>query len=139
MSNEPSVLSVFELVCQIKSFVQATQRSMLPAYYLAVTDPHERMLRRMVPVPPPWLLEQAYNYVVSLDPAPTDRDLQIFQQACLRVGIEFSPLVGMVCFDEDESRYLTGTQTSRRLLGQIRAISDPVGFLQSHDFFRRYG
>lgn len=49
--------------------------------------------------------------------------LRLFQQACYDVGVEHSPLVGIVSFDEETSQYRDYTDTLNRLAERIRQLT----------------
>lgn len=46
--------------------------------------------------------------------------------ACQSVGIEFSPLVGLTCLDENEFRYLSPEETLAMLVRRIHDVA--LGF-----------
>ncbi|EOV2221044.1 TPA: hypothetical protein L3996_002529 [Pseudomonas aeruginosa] len=71
-------------------------------------------------------LKQMYEFVVALDEGEMGGGLGVFLVACQSVGIEFSPLVGLTCLDENECRYLSPEETLEMLAQRIHDVA--LGF-----------
>lgn len=65
-----------------------------------------------------------HDFIMELEGEVAGEALRAFQNACRCVGLEFSPLVGMVCLSEDESRYLCSEESLNWFVECVRAYSD---------------
>ncbi|HEC1605866.1 hypothetical protein [Pseudomonas aeruginosa] len=71
-----------------------------------------------------WNLRQMYEFVVAAaDSYEVSKHLRVFLEGCQNIGIEFSPLVGMTCLNESESRYLSPEETVELLVRHIRELT----------------
>lgn len=63
--------------------------------------------------------------------------LRLFQRACFDVGVEHSPLVGIISFDEETSQYRDYSDTLNSLAERIRQLTRKRNYLRRWDD-RRY-
>ena len=82
-------------------------------------------------------LQPMYDFAISTDSYAVSEKLRVFREACQDVGIEFSPLVGMACLDENESRYLSEAETFNWLVDRIREKACGKRYLRER-YERRY-
>ncbi len=105
----------------INQFVERIACSREPAFIVTIDcqrDEHATAtpIGRFVPD-----LKRMYDAVVSMEDDLLSKRQRIFLDACQDVGIEFSPLVGITCLDESESRYLSTAETTNWLVERIRS------------------
>lgn len=63
--------------------------------------------------------------------------LNLFQQACQCIGVELGPC-GITCLSEDETRYLSTSETLNELTQCIRSLFTQKGFKQREHHDQRY-
>ena len=59
--------------------------------------------------------------------------LRLFQQACYDVGVEHSPLAGIISFDEETSQYHDYSDTLNLLTDRIRQLTRERGYRRRRD------
>ncbi|WP_371229615.1 hypothetical protein ACAW63_24070 [Pseudomonas sp. QE6] len=127
MSSHTAILSDFllraEIKRQIERYVEAIMVSSEPAYHVS----HDRAGDSLYQPTPLAIsivqLNQMHDFIMGLDDEVEGEALRAFQHACRRVGIEFSPLVGMVCLNESEDGYLTPEETLNWFVKRVRVCS----------------
>ncbi|EPF1479788.1 hypothetical protein GHT98_11310 [Pseudomonas aeruginosa] len=127
MSSHTAILSDFllrvHITRQIERFVKAIATSSEPAYH--VSYDHAR-----VPIYHPTSLaisavqlKQMHDFIMRLDGEVEGEALRAFQEACRCVGLEFSPLVGVVCLNESEDGYLSQEEALNWFVNRVRTQS----------------
>lgn len=114
-----------EITRQIERFVEAIWASSEPAYHVSYDhagDPHFHPTSLAMPTAQ---LKLMHEFIMGLEGDVEGKALRAFQDACRCVGLEFSPLVGMVCLSEDESRYLCSEESLNWFVECVRAYSMP--------------
>lgn len=127
MSSHTAILSDFllraEIKRQIERYVEAIAASSEPAYHVSndhVDDPIYHPTSLAISAVQ---LKQMHDFIMGLDDAVESEALRAFQDACRCVGLEFSPLVGMVCLNESEDGYLSPEETLNRFVKCVRTQS----------------
>jgi len=69
------------------------------------------------------ILGRMYDFVAVLDSAECTMELTIFREACITIGADVFPGVGLVCLREGECRYLRDEETLALLADSIRTFS----------------
>ncbi|MFK8402417.1 hypothetical protein M2D07_028180 [Pseudomonas sp. BGr12] len=130
MTSHTAILSDFllraDITRQIERFVEAVRSSSEPAYRVLHEDSGEALY---LPTPlaiPTTQLKLMHDFIMNLEEEAMSEVLRAFQDACRRVGLEFSPLVGMVCLSEDESRYLCTEESLSWLVRSVREFPNAV-------------
>jgi hypothetical protein len=127
MTSHTAILSDLlyraEITRQIERFVGAVRSSSEPAYRVLHDDAGEALY-----LPTPLAisvdqLRQLHDFIMGLDDEVEGEALRAFQDACRCVGLEFSPLVGMVCLNESEDGYLTPEETLNWFVECIRVCA----------------
>ncbi|QJP08621.1 hypothetical protein [Pseudomonas multiresinivorans] len=128
MTSHTAILSDFllraEIRRQIERFVEAVRSSSEPAYRVLHDDSGDPLYRPTSLAISAVQLKQMHDFIMELEGEVAGEALRAFQNACRCVGLEFSPLVGMVCLSEDESRYLCSEESLNWFVECVRAYSD---------------
>ncbi|BGE60084.1 hypothetical protein IPC600_32085 [Pseudomonas aeruginosa] len=127
MTSHTAILSDLlyraETTRQIERFVEAIWASSEPAYHVShdhAVDPLYHPTSLAISVVQ---LKQMHDFIMGLDDEVECEALRAFQDACRCVGLEFSPLVGMVCLNESEDGYLTQEEALNWLVTCVRTQS----------------
>lgn len=122
MTNE--TLSQSEISIQIERLVNAFQYSHTQSFEMATDSTGESVAVTTSLTHDIWNLRRMYEFVVAVvDGYELSRHLSVFLEACQSIGIEFSPLVGMTCLDESESKYLSPEETLEMLRQRIHELT----------------
>jgi len=119
----PDFLLRAEIKRQIERYVEVISASSEPAYHISYDhagDPFYQGTSLAISVVQ---LKQMHDFIVGLDDEVEGEALRAFQDACRRVGLEFSLLVGMVCLNESEDGYLSPEETVNWLVECVRTYS----------------
>ncbi|MFS2122621.1 hypothetical protein [Pseudomonas sp. Pseusp97] len=124
MTSHTAILSELlhraDITRQIERFVEAVWASSEPAYHVS----HDRAGDSLYQPTPLAIsvvqLKQMHDFIMGLDDEVEGEALRAFQDACRCVGLEFSPLVGMVCLNESEDGYLTPEETLNWFVKRVR-------------------
>ncbi|MEP9320347.1 hypothetical protein ABKS89_24600 [Pseudomonas sp. LABIM340] len=127
MTSHTAILSDFllraEIKRQIERYVEAIAASSEPAYHVS----HDRAGDTLYQPTPLAIsvvqLKQMHDFIVGLDDEVEGEALRAFQDACRCVGLECSPLVGMVCLNESEDGYLSPEEALNWFVNSVRAYS----------------
>lgn len=113
-------LSQPAVTIEIERLVHAIEYSHDPAFRITI-DPSGKEITACTRLTHhTWKIKQMYDFIVAADGYEMSEYLRAFQEGCQDVGIEFSPLVGITCLDESESRYLSPEETLSLLVERIR-------------------
>ncbi|OBP07750.1 MULTISPECIES: hypothetical protein [unclassified Pseudomonas] len=117
---QPRQLSQADASMMIDYFVEHIELSSEPAFIITTSRSGEE--RAVATSVGQFLvdLQPMYDFAISTDGHAVSEKLRVFREACQDVGIEFSPLVGITCLDESESRYLSEVETFNWLVDRIR-------------------
>ncbi|MDU4255502.1 MULTISPECIES: hypothetical protein [Pseudomonas] len=110
-----------EITGQIKRYVEAIKASEEPAYNLSHDYDGEPLYLPTSLVISVDQLKQMHDFIMDLEDEPEDETLRAFLHACRCVGLEFSPLVGLVCLNESEDGYLPPEEALNWLVKNVRA------------------
>ncbi|EPJ5163260.1 hypothetical protein [Pseudomonas aeruginosa] len=110
MTSHTAILSDFllraEIKRQIERFVEAVWAGSEPAYHFSNAHVDDPIYQPTSPAISAVQLKQMHDFIMGLEGDVESEALRAFQDACWCVGLEFSPLVGMVCLNESEDSYL---------------------------------
>ncbi|HBO3166667.1 TPA: hypothetical protein ACJX8M_000830 [Pseudomonas aeruginosa] len=127
MTSHTAILSDLlyraEITRQIERYVEAISASSEPAYHVSYDhagDPHFHPTSLAISVVQ---LKQMHDFIMGLEGDVEGQALRAFQDTCRCVGLEFSPLVGMVCLNESEDGYLTPEETLNWFVKCVRTQS----------------
>lgn len=127
MSSHTAILSDLlyraEITRQIERYVEAISASSEPAYHVSCDhsgDPHYHSTSLAISAVQ---LKQMHDFITGLEGDVEGEALRVFQDACLCLGLEFSPLVGMVCLNESEDGYLSQEETLNWFVKCVRTYS----------------
>ncbi|MDH0293170.1 hypothetical protein N7414_28960 [Pseudomonas sp. GD04087] len=115
------VLRRGEIASQIERYVEAIKASEEPAYNLSHDHDGEPFYCPTSLAISADRLKQMHAFIMDLDDELEDEALGAFQHACRCLGLEFSPLVGMVCLNESEDGYLPPEEALNWLVKNVRA------------------
>lgn len=113
-----------EIQRQIERYVEAIMASSEPAYHLShdhAGDPLYHPTSLAISVVQ---LKRMHDFIMRLDGEVEGEALRAFQDACRCVGLEFSPLVGVVCLNESEDGYLRSEESLNWLVESVRVSLD---------------
>lgn len=105
----------------IANLVRTIRRSSQPASYVMQRYLEGRFMAGADHMEHLLILGQMYDFVAALDPTDCPQELAAFREACVFIGAEFVPGVGMVCLREEEDRYLGAEEMLELLADSIRA------------------
>ncbi len=127
MTSQTAILSDFllraEIKRQIERYVEAIMVSSEPAYHLShdhAGDPLYHPTSLAISVDQ---LKQMHDFIMGLEDEVEGEALRAFQDACRCVGLEFSPLVGVVCLNESEDGYLPPEEALNWIVSSVRLHS----------------
>ncbi|HCE9893669.1 hypothetical protein [Pseudomonas aeruginosa] len=124
MTSHTAILSELlhraDIIRQIERFVEAVRSSSEPAYRVLHDDSGQALY---LPTPlaiPTTQLKLMHDFIMGLEGHVGGEALLAFRHASRCVGLEFSPMVGMVCLSEDESRYLCSEESLNWFVRNVR-------------------
>lgn len=127
MSSHTAILSDFllraEIRRQIERYVEAIWASSEPAYHVCHDHAGDPLYLPTFLAVPTTQLKLMYEFVMRLDDEVEGEALRAFQDACRCVGLEFSPLVGIVCLNESEDGYLSQEEALNWFVKCVRTQS----------------
>ncbi|HGX3309054.1 TPA: hypothetical protein ACNH8R_000034 [Pseudomonas aeruginosa] len=130
MTSHTAILSDLlhraDITRQIERFVEAVRVSSEPAFRVLRDDSGDVLY---LPTPlaiPTNQLKLMHDFIMSLEEEAMSEVLRAFQDACRRVGLEFSPLVGVVCLNESEDGYLSPEEVLNWLVNSVRMYSQDL-------------
>lgn len=127
MTSHTAILSDLlrraEITSQIERFVEAVRSSSEPAYRVLHDDSGDPLYRPTSLAMPTAQLKLMHEFITGLDDEVEGEALRAFQHASRCVGLEFSPLVGMVCLNESEDGYLSPEEALNWFVNSLRTYS----------------
>ncbi|WEW95632.1 hypothetical protein P3T65_15345 [Pseudomonas nitroreducens] len=127
MTSHTAILSDLlyraDITRQIERFVEAVRSSSEPAYRVLRDDSGDPLYHPTPLAIPTNQLKQMHDFIMGLDDEVEGEALRSCQDACRCVGLEFSPLVGMVCLNESEDGYLSPEETLNWFVKCVRTQS----------------
>lgn len=127
MTSHTAILSDLllraEIKRQIELYVEAVKASSEPAYHVSnahVDDPIYQPTSLAISAVQ---LKQMHDFIMGREGDVESEALRAFQDTCLCLGLEFSPLVGMVCLNESEDGYLSPEETLNWFVKCVRTYS----------------
>ena len=127
MTSHTAILSDFllraEIKCQIERYVEAIAASGEPAYHVShdhAGDPLYHPTSLAISVVQ---LKQMHDIIMEFEGDVEGEALRAFQDACLCLALEFSPLAGMLCLNESEDGYLSPEETLNWFVECVRTQS----------------
>ena len=127
MTSHTAILSDFllraEIERQIERFVEAVWASSEPAYHVSHARAGDSLYQPTPLAISVVQLKQMHDFIMGLDDEVEGEALRAFQDACRCVGLEFSPLVGMVCLNESEDGYLSPEEALNWFVNSVRTYS----------------
>ncbi|WP_236173233.1 hypothetical protein [Pseudomonas pseudonitroreducens] len=128
MTSHTAILSDLlaraEISCQVERYVEAIWASSEPAYHVSHDHAGDPLYHPTSLAISAVQLKRMHDFIMGLEGEAKGGALRAFQHACRCVGLEFSPLVGMVCLNESEDGYLSQEETLNWLVKRVRAYSD---------------
>lgn len=123
------ILSQSEIALQIEDLVEAVERSEGPVQSVTASGKTKRTkLTRYFEN-----LDQMLALVSHSDDYHYGPYLRLFQQACYDVGVEHSPLVGIVSFNEETSQHRDYSDTLNCLAERIRQLTRERSYRRRRD------
>lgn len=123
------IRSQSDIALQIEYLVEAVERSEGSVQSLTASGKTKRTkLTRYFEN-----LDQMLALVSHSDDYHYGPHLRLFQQACYDVGVEHSPLVGIVSFDEETSQYRDYSDTINLLTDRIRQLTRERSYRRRRD------
>lgn len=123
------IRSQSDIALQIEYLVEAVERSEGSVQSLTASGKTKRTkLTRYFEN-----LDQLLALVSHSDDYHYGPHLRLFQQACYDVGVEHSPLVGIVSFDEETSQYRDYSDTINLLTDRIRQLTRERSYRRRRD------
>lgn len=118
-----------DIALQIEDLVEAVERSEGPVQSVTASGKTNRTkLTRYFEN-----IGQMLELVSHSDDYHYGPYLRLFQQACYDVGVEHSPLVGIVSFDEETSQYRDHSDTLNCLAERIRQLTRERSYRRRRD------
>lgn len=127
MTNHAAILSDLllraEIKRQIERYVEAIAASSEPAYLVSHDPAGNPLYHPTCLAISAVQLKQMHDFIMGLEGDVEGEALPAFHDACRCVGLEFSPLVGMVCLNESEDGYLSPEKTLNWFVKCVRVCS----------------
>ncbi len=115
MTSHTAILSDFllraEIKRQIERYVEAVRSCSEPAYRVLHDDSGNVLYVPTHLAIPTTQLKLMHDFIMSSEAEAMSESLSAFQKAGRYVGLEFSPLVGMVSLNESEGGYLCSEES----------------------------
>ncbi|MBB1606066.1 hypothetical protein A9972_00615 [Pseudomonas sp. UME83] len=108
---------------QIGDLVRAIRRSSRPAKYVMQRYLEGRFDAGADHMKHLLILGRMYDFVAALDSAECAMELVAFREACISIGVDVFPGVGLVCLRKGECGYLSDEETLDLLANRIRTCS----------------
>ncbi|HFI2159451.1 TPA: hypothetical protein ACIDX1_000063 [Pseudomonas aeruginosa] len=127
MTSHTAILSDFllraEIKRQIELYVEAVKASSGLAYLVSYDHAGDSHFHPTSLAMPTAQLKLMHDFITGLEDDVESEALRAFRDACRCVGLEFSPLVGMVCLNESEDGYLSPEEALNWIVSGVRAYS----------------
>jgi hypothetical protein len=114
-----------EIKRQTERYVEAIAASSEPAYHVShdhAGDPLHHPTPLAISVVQ---LKRMHDFILGLEGDPDGEALRAFEHVCRRAGLEFSPLVGMVCLNESEDGHLSPEEVLNLRLPKAQRTGQP--------------
>lgn len=127
MTSHTAILSELlhraDITRQIERFVEAVWAGSEPAYHVSHDRAGDSLYQPTHLAISVVQLKQMHDFIMGLDNEVEGEALRAFQYACRCVGLEFSPLVGVVCLNESEDGYLSQEEALNWIVNSVRSYS----------------